>query len=540
MAWLHNIKITYKILLLVSIAGLGLFLYIVTNFNVAQKNSERLLLASNVYYPVLEKTDANVVSLDKIKEALNTAVSAGEHEMVDEAEGRAASIKDNLKAIGNLNSSLKSETFKIEKLFNEYFNEAKNLTEGMINGDLGDNVQDSISRMSESLGLLEGRLQSFRQNNKQNFISALEDSNRASLNALNIGFIMAIIITIVVGVFTVLISKSISSNLNNVVEKLKDMDSGEGDLTQRLESKGNDEIGELVKWFNVFIDKLDVTMSESLSNIYNVQVASTEISKGNSFLSRQAEGQAANLEETATSMEEMSATVKENAENSQMANQLADNASKQAREGGEVVGQAVTAMQQIQTASEKMVEIISVIDGIAFQTNLLALNAAVEAARAGEQGRGFAVVASEVRSLAQRSADAAREIKTLIENSVEKISFGSKVVNQSGETLSNIVDEIKKVSNIVSEIAISSRQQASGIDQVNSAMGHVEEIMQKNMAQVEETAAASRSMEEQTENLVRLVSFFKTSEYAEAEKNLTQETQAGRLLDKATYLEAKA
>lgn len=539
MTWLYNIKIKYKILLLALLGGLGFFIYMATNFYVAQENSERLSLASGVYYPVLEKTDINIVRLDKIKEELNAAVSAGEIEMLEEAEQHGEVIRKNLSDIGNLNVSLKDEANQLVTLFNTYFDDAKYLSSGMINENLSDDIQVLINRMTASLGLLEENLQSFRESNYKHFMSALEDSNEASQDALRLGLITAFIITLIVGLFTIIISTSISSNLKNVVAKLKDMDSGEGDLTQRLESKGNDEIGELVESFNVFIERLDVTMGEAMSNIDNVQLASSEISKGNDFISTQTEGQAANLEETATSMEEMAATVKENAENSQIANELANSASQQAREGGEVVGQAVTAMTQIQESSNKMVEIISVIDGIAFQTNLLALNAAVEAARAGEQGRGFAVVASEVRSLAQRSADAAKEIKGLIENSVEKIDFGTKVVNQSGDTLSNIVGEIKKVSDLISEIAVSSKQQSAGIDQVNSAMGHVEEIMQQNMAQVEETASASRAMEEQTENLVRLMSFFKTSNFVSgqvhATQNLTHERHEGRLLD-TTYL----
>jgi len=514
MIWIHNIKIKYKIILLTTIGGLGFFLYMLVNFNVAQENSERLQLASDVYYPVLEKTDSNIVRLDKVKEALNAAVGAGELDMLSEAEEHAGVLKNNLITIGKLNISLKAEAKNLNELFNEYFDTAMSLSRNMIDENFDEDMQNSISKMSASLAVLEEGLQSFRKNNHQHFISALEDSNIASVDALKLGLTTAIIIAIIVGSLTLLISTSISSNLKNVIEKLKDMNTGEGDLTQRLESKGNDEIGELVNSFNSFIERLDHTMSQALSNIDNLQLASTEISKSNNFLAQQTEGQAASLEETASSMEEMAATVKENAENSQLANKLANGASKQALEGGEVVGHAVTAMKQIQTSSGKVVEIISVIDEIAFQTNLLALNAAVEAARAGDQGRGFAVVASEVRSLAQRSAEAAKEIKVLIEDSVEKITFGSRTVNQSGDTLSSIVDEIKKVSEIVAEIANASREQSSGIDQVNSSMNHIEEIMQANTAQVEETAAASEAMHEQTENLVRLVSFFKTSNFA--------------------------
>src|SRR6266446_1740457 len=240
----------------------------------------------------------------------------------------------------------------------------------------------------------------------------------------------------------------------------------------------------------------------------NVSNAASEIVQGNTELSQRTQEQAAALEETASSMEEMYSTVKQNADNARQANQLAASARSQAEEGGEVARKAVAAMADISHSSKKIADITSVIDGIAFQTNLLALNAAVEAARAGEQGRGFAVVADEVRKLAQRSAEAAKEIKTLIGDSVEKVEGGTRLVDETGQALIEIVTAVKKVSDIVAEIAAASQEQSAGIEQVNKAVMQMDEMTQQNAALVEEAAAASESVDSQAQSLRQLMEFF--------------------------------
>ena len=243
---------------------------------------------------------------------------------------------------------------------------------------------------------------------------------------------------------------------------------------------------------------------------------SGEIAQGNSDLSQRTEEQASSLEETASSMEELTSTVKQNADNARQANQLAAGARGEAEKGGEVVSQAVTAMSEINASSKKIADIIGVIDEIAFQTNLLALNAAVEAARAGEQGRGFAVVAQEVRKLAQRSADSAKEISELIKDSVTKVEEGSKLVDASGAALDEILQAVKNVTDVVSEIAAASAEQTTGIEQVNKAITQMDEVTQQNAALVEEAAAASKSLEEQAANMRQVISFFKVDESGHA------------------------
>jgi methyl-accepting chemotaxis protein len=276
----------------------------------------------------------------------------------------------------------------------------------------------------------------------------------------------------------------------------------EGDLSRRLDVSG--QSGDLMKLGNA-INSLLESVSDIVTNVKNaageVLRGAEEISQGNANLSQRTEEQSSSLEETASSMEEMTSTVKQNADNAGQANQLATAARDQAEKGGAVVGSAVKAMADINESSKKIADIIGVIDEIAFQTNLLALNAAVEAARAGEQGRGFAVVATEVRSLAGRSATAAKEIKELIQDSVRKVGDGSLLVTQSGQTLEQIVMSVKKVSDIVAEIAAASREQSSGIEQVNKAVMQMDEMTQQNAALVEQATAASQSMAGQAREL---------------------------------------
>ena len=281
-----------------------------------------------------------------------------------------------------------------------------------------------------------------------------------------------------------------------------------GDMTQPIANDYQGKFGAVKQDVNETMVRLEQIVSDLRDSADVISTASNEISAGNNNLSARTEQQASALEETASSMEELTSTVKNNADNAQQANQLAASARQTAEKGGEVVSNAVSAMEAINTSSEKIAEIIGVIDEIAFQTNLLALNASVEAARAGEQGRGFAVVATEVRNLAGRSATAAKEIKDLINDSAEKVKAGAQLVHDSGETLSEIVNSVKKVGDIISEIAAASAEQSAGIDQVNQAVTSMDEVTQQNAALAEETSAASASMSDKAREMDSLMSFF--------------------------------
>jgi methyl-accepting chemotaxis protein len=288
-----------------------------------------------------------------------------------------------------------------------------------------------------------------------------------------------------------------------------------GDLAVAIDTKSTDR-GSLLAEMKQMRNSLVDIVSQVRRGTHTITTASREISAGNTDLSSRTELQASSLEKTASAMEELTSTVKQNADNAREANQLAATASDVARKGGEVVSQVVGTMGEINSSASKIADIIGVIDGIAFQTNILALNAAVEAARAGEQGRGFAVVASEVRSLAQRSAAAAKEIKTLIGDSVEKIGRGSKLVGQAGVTMEEVVDSVKRVTDIMSDIANASAEQSAGIEQVNLSIIEMDGMTQQNAALVEQAAAAFQSLQDQAAELQRVVSIFKLEEGMEA------------------------
>jgi methyl-accepting chemotaxis protein len=307
---------------------------------------------------------------------------------------------------------------------------------------------------------------------------------------------------------SLVISRTITGGLARAVRIAETV--ATGDLTSRIQVTGEDEVGQLLRalgTMNTSLVSLVGTVRESSDSI---ETGSSEIASGNADLSRRTESQASNLQQTGASMEELTATVRQSAATAQQASELAGTASSVAQTGGEAMGRVVETMDRIAQSSRKVVDIIGVIDGIAFQTNILALNAAVEAARAGEQGRGFAVVAGEVRSLAQRSAEAAKEIKTLIGASVDKVESGARLVQDAGSTMQEIVGAVRRVSEVLGEITTAASEQAGGIQQVNEAVNSVDQMTQQNAALVEQSAAAAESMRDQAGKLARTVEQFRT------------------------------
>jgi methyl-accepting chemotaxis protein len=285
-----------------------------------------------------------------------------------------------------------------------------------------------------------------------------------------------------------------------------------GDLSSQTDVTGKDESTELLKALNAVQQSMRGIVGQVREASDSIQTASSEVASGNADLSQRTEQAASSLQQTASSMEQLTGTVKQSAESASTANQLASSAAQVAQRGGEVVSRVVSTMEEINSSSKKIADIIGVIDGIAFQTNILALNAAVEAARAGEQGRGFAVVAGEVRSLAQRSAEAAKEIKALIGTSVDKVEVGSKLVQDAGSTMNEIVASVQRVTDIIGEITAASTEQSSGIGQVNTAVSQLDQMTQQNAALVEQSAAAACSLKEQALKLSNVVSSFRLDE----------------------------
>jgi methyl-accepting chemotaxis protein len=360
-------------------------------------------------------------------------------------------------------------------------------------------------------------------------VASYERVRLITMAALAIGLLFAL-------VRSILLVRSIVNALNYSTRLAGEI--AEGKLGHDIQVRGTDELSRLLAALRAMDKRLVDIVSDVRHGSDEVSTAAQQIARGNDDLSQRTQEQASSLEETASSMEEMTSTVKQNAENASHANQLARGAREQAERGGEVVSQAVTAMREINSSSRKISDIVSLIDEIAFQTNLLALNAAVEAARAGEQGRGFAVVATEVRNLAQRSASAAKEIKLLINDSADKVHAGSALVDQSGKALAEIVDSVKKVTDIVAEIAAASQEQSAGIDQVNNAVSQMDEMTQQNAALVEEASAAARAMHEQASELTRQVGFFRVTGAGGADAATA--TVAPRVKHSVAEIEAQA
>ena len=320
----------------------------------------------------------------------------------------------------------------------------------------------------------------------------------------------AVVLAVAVALLAAILTQRLR-RLTQVRDAMHQVGEGDGDLSRRIDTHGEDELAQIAASFNNFVGKLSGVLVQIREASGSVRVAAEEIATGNHDLSSRTEMTASSLQQTAASMQQLTDTVRHNADSARQANQLVAQASNVAQHGGVVVGNVVTTMEQINAASRKINDIIGVIDGIAFQTNILALNAAVEAARAGEQGRGFAVVAGEVRSLAQRSAEAAREIKSLISTSVEQVENGSRLVNDAGVTMTDIVNSVQRVTDIMAEITASTNEQSTSIGEVGQAVAQLDQMTQQNAALVEESAAAAQSLKDQSVRLSDVVGTFRLS-----------------------------
>ncbi|EMU87194.1 methyl-accepting chemotaxis protein I [Escherichia coli MP021017.6] len=356
----------------------------------------------------------------------------------------------------------------------------------------------------------------YMEQNDRLYDIAVSDNNASYSQAMWI--LVGVMIVVLAVIFAVWfgIKASLVAPMNRLIDSIRHI--AGGDLVKPIEGDGSNEMGQLAESLRHMQGELMRTVGDVRNGANAIYSGASEIATGNNDLSSRTEQQAASLEETAASMEQLTATVKQNAENARQASHLALSASETAQRGGKVVDNVVQTMRDISTSSQKIADIISVIDGIAFQTNILALNAAVEAARAGEQGRGFAVVAGEVRNLAQRSAQAAREIKSLIEDSVGKVDVGSTLVESAGETMAEIVSAVTRVTDIMGEIASASDEQSRGIDQVGLAVAEMDRVTQQNAALVEESAAAAAALEEQASRLTEAVAVFRIQQQQQQQR----------------------
>ena len=428
--------------------------------------------------------DASVVKLQEVFTKYEKLVSSPEEQQ----------LFDNIKSAWARYAALDAKLLDLSDKGDAGFNDARALSSG-----------EAGTAFTDMLKLIETDIELNRSGAEQEVARAASTYDNAIVST---GLLIAVAVFAGIAIGW-LITRSITTPIGRAVVIAETV--ARGDLTADIEVSGKDETSQLLAAMRHMNERLVDVVGRVRNSSDSIATGSAQIAAGNTDLSQRTEEQAASLEETAASMEQLTATVKQNAENALQGNSLAANASETAVRGGEVVNRVVQTMSEISSSSEQVAQIITVIEGIAFQTNILALNAAVEAARAGEQGRGFAVVAGEVRTLAQRSASAAKEIKDLISASVQRVQVGSQLVNEAGRTMGEVVQSVKRVTDLMGEISAASGEQHTGIEQVNQAVMQMDEVTQQNAALVEEASAAAQSMAAQSGTLRELVSVFRIS-----------------------------
>jgi methyl-accepting chemotaxis protein len=481
---------------------------IAVSSRMTSQTSAALARVENVQYPTVEALRVVRTEFTDVQESLQRAVAEGDQNGIATATQHANSVRAALKDLAAVDPD-RSLASDLGSAFDDYYSAASSATRIMLGSETGDSAS-AIARMQKTNEAMTALVTKSQEDAIGEFRSLLASGTENVKSSLMANLITSAVMLLVLGVGSwVLIGnvfRSLGGEPEVAVQIVRSI--AGGDFTTVVNLRQDDQ-SSLLHGIETLRQKLGNLIQDVRTTSGAVDSAAADINSGIDRLSTRTSDQAASLEETASSMEEMTVTVKRNADNARHANQLATEARDQAERGGAVASRAVTAMAEINSSSRKIADIIGVIDEIAFQTNLLALNAAVEAARAGEQGRGFAVVASEVRSLAQRSATAAREIKELIQDSVSKVQDGTKLVDESGQHLTDIVSAAKKVADIIGEISSASQQQASGLDQVNGAITQMDESTQQNAAMAEETSAVAASMSEQAKQLTDMISVFK-------------------------------
>lgn len=496
---------------LISTAIFVIGLAITVSFALAALSS--IKATEKVDYVLLDSAKQLTQEVQAVVDGFKEAVSEGDKKRLEQSTTQAEKVRQTLKKLGTIPDQ-GEKAGRLLKEFDDYFIAAQKTAKLMLGVETGD-PQEAVGRMQQGLKVLETSLAKTNQEAQQQFARGIANSNQSVENVL----ITVVLVAAIVIVFSVILAyfviRAIWHELGGEPEYALDIaqEVANGNLAMQIVVAGNAPHS-LLGALKEMQHKLQGMVSGIKKSADTIKYASAEIASGNADLSNRTESQASSLEETASSMETLTDTVRQNANNSQQANQLVQNAANIATRGGNVVNEVVQTMGGINDSSKKIVDIIGVIDGIAFQTNILALNAAVEAARAGEQGRGFAVVAAEVRSLAQRSASAAKEIKTLINDSVEKVERGSHLVDQAGQTMGEIVTSVQRVTHIMTEINAASQEQSAGIGEVSLAINQMDEMTQQNSALVEEAAAAAESLKEQAANLAQLLAVFKLAESA--------------------------
>jgi methyl-accepting chemotaxis protein len=511
-------------LLIMMLIGMSVF----SMFNLAKLNGNTERLASEDV-PTMLISQEILNGVNDTARALRNALLVAEPDAVKSELQRVEKTREDVTVLfGKLDKFIDTDKEKaqykiVQDARDKYLVDQTEFLKLAHDGKKDEAVQYLLTKVRKTQGTYLNELKAMIKLQVEGIEDAKKQSDAAYGSTRNITIALAVLATALASVTVLWITRSITVPLNEAVAVAQRV--AGGDLTTQIEVRSEDETGQLMQALKDMNAHLTSIVAQVRTATETIASASGQIASGNMDLSSRTEEQAGSLEETASSMEELTSTVQQNAGNAGEANRLAISASEVASKGGAVVSEVVGTMGAINESSKKIVDIISVIDGIAFQTNILALNAAVEAARAGEQGRGFAVVASEVRNLAQRSASAAKEIKTLIGDSVDKVGVGTKLVDQAGATMQEVVSSIKRVTDMMTEIAAASQEQTSGIQQINQAIIQMDDTTQRNASLVEEAAAASHALQDQAAKLAELVGVFKINEIRAASAAVQQQAR---------------
>ncbi len=509
-------KFRTRIWLLPQSAAAVFIVGVALSFFVAARTSSIMNTLDTVDRPFLDNANALDHSFDQIRMTLQSAVSEGDGMKLQDADAIAAQARDVLKKTREIPGKAEAAQ-RLSVALDNYTSSSSTAVKAMLSKTPDPNGQALVSTMQAAQGALEKLLTDSIKQAK----ASIETGQVAARNGVTMSqWVMAVtglLVLLVLGGASFAVINSVWKDLGGEPADLRDTVQrvADGDLSVHLDTTRCDS-GSLQQALAGMIERVRDTVHVIHQSAQSIRQSSTEIASGNQDLSSRTEHTASNLEQTAASMEQLTGTVRQSADSANQANTLAHTATDAAERGGRIVGEVVSNMDEINAASRKITEIISVIDGIAFQTNILALNAAVEAARAGDQGRGFAVVASEVRTLAQRSAQAAKEIKSLLNASAEKVESGARLVQDAGGAMREIVAGVQRVTDIIGEISTAAHEQSNGIGQVNQAVTQLDHITQQNAALVQESATAAESLKAQADRLIEAVAVFHLSAHDRA------------------------
>ncbi len=538
MKWFSSLSIRLKILLGVAVAVAGFAVNLGFSYIVTGNNSERLRLAQEVEFPSLERFDIARVQLDLIKNQLADAASVGEADMLEGADESVAVLRRMLTEIAELNPELSTNLHQLDEQFMAYYQIARKVTLGMIEGSLAiDELKSGAEAMNQNLEVFSTALQNFRDASYERFVNDLSEANEASAMLLRFGVAIALVTVMIIALVGWIVSSTVSKNILDVAASLRNMAAGNGDLTQRLAVKSNDEVGQLAEAFNSFIGKLQAIIKQIVVSTEQLADASRAMLQISQDSTANISQQQHETEQVATAIEEMTATVHEVADNATHAAESARQARDEATAGRQVVEQTIASIntlasevenaanviQTLEKDSENIGLVLDVIRGISEQTNLLALNAAIEAARAGEQGRGFAVVADEVRTLASRTQESTQEIQEMIEKlqsgagrAVEVMEQGREGAHSSvaqakraGESLAAITEAVSNISEMNTQIAAAAEEQSAVSEEINRNVVNISQLSEQAHQGAQNTAESSKDLERLSSQLQSLVAQFK-------------------------------